>query len=175
MRERMRALTFEVICRAVFGVTEPARCERLRATLAAVIDSSPIFMISGAARARPRARSARAAASRGGCARPTRCSYEEIERRRREPDLEERTDVLSLLLRARDEDGSAMTDAELRDELFTMLAAGHETTATGLAFAFELLLRNPRRARPAARGARARRGRRLPRRGRQGDAAAAAR
>ena len=37
-----------------------------------------------------------------------------------------------------------MTDAELRDELFTMLGAGHETTATGLAFAFELLLRNPR-------------------------------
>ena len=68
--------------------------------------------------------------------------YEEIARRG-EPDLEERTDVLSLLLRARDEDGRPMTDAELRDELFTMLGAGHETTATGLAFAFELLLRNP--------------------------------
>jgi cytochrome P450 family 135 len=51
--------------------------------------------------------------------------------------------VLSLLLQARDEDGRPMTDAELRDELFTMLAAGHETTATGLAFALELLLRNP--------------------------------
>ena len=51
--------------------------------------------------------------------------------------------MLSLLLRARDENGRAMTDEELRDELFTMLAAGHETTATGLAFAFELLLRNP--------------------------------
>ena len=52
--------------------------------------------------------------------------------------------MLSLLLRARDENGRAMTDEELRDELFTMLAAGHETTATGLAFAFELLMRNPR-------------------------------
>ena len=51
--------------------------------------------------------------------------------------------MLSLLLRARDEDGLPMTDAELRDELITMLAAGHETTATGLAFAFDLLLRNP--------------------------------
>ena len=51
--------------------------------------------------------------------------------------------MLSLLLRARDEDGLPMTDAELRDELFTMLGAGHETTATGLAFAFELLLHNP--------------------------------
>jgi cytochrome P450 len=69
--------------------------------------------------------------------------FEEIERRRRAPDLDERTDVLSLLLRARDEDGNAMSDAELRDELFTMLGAGHETTSTGLAFAFELLLRNP--------------------------------
>ena len=58
------------------------------------------------------------------------------------PDLDERTDVLSLLLRARDEDGNEMTVPELRDELFTMLAAGHETTSTGLAFAFELLLRN---------------------------------
>src|SRR5207253_2500726 len=44
---------------------------------------------------------------------------------------------------ARDEHGEAMTDPELRDELFTMLAAGHETTATGLAFAFELLMRTP--------------------------------
>ena len=57
--------------------------------------------------------------------------YEEIERRRGEADLEQRTDVLSLLLRARDEDGQPMSDAELRDELITMLAAGHETTATG--------------------------------------------
>ena len=69
--------------------------------------------------------------------------FEEIARRRAEPDLERRGDVLSLLLRARDDEGRPMTDGELRDELFTMLAAGHETTATGLAFAFELLLRNP--------------------------------
>src|SRR6516164_2204607 len=51
LRERMRALTFEVICRAVFGVTEPERVERLRQRLAAVIDSNPIFMIAPAARA----------------------------------------------------------------------------------------------------------------------------
>jgi cytochrome P450 len=69
--------------------------------------------------------------------------YEEIERRRGEPDLAERSDVLSLLLCARDEQGRGMTDEELRDELFTMLGAGHETTATGLAFALELLLHNP--------------------------------
>jgi cytochrome P450 len=69
--------------------------------------------------------------------------YEEIARRRSETDLEQRTDVLSLLLRARDEEGEPMTDLELRDELMTMLMAGHETTATGLAFAFDLLPRSP--------------------------------
>jgi cytochrome P450 len=142
LRERMRSLTFEVICRAVFGVTDAERVERLRDALVAVIDSSPIFMISGAARIDF------GRLSPGGIfARRLRAAdallYEEIERRRAEPDLEERSDVLSLLACARDEQGMEMTARELRDELFTMLGAGHETTATSLAFAFELLLRNP--------------------------------
>jgi cytochrome P450 len=55
----------------------------------------------------------------------------------------ERTDILSLLLAARDEDGNAMTDEELRDELLTLVLAGHETTANSLAWTFERLLRNP--------------------------------
>ena len=67
----------------------------------------------------------------------------EIAERRRAPDLEERTDVLSLLLGTRDGQGHALTDTELRDELITLLAAGHETTATGLSFALELLMRTP--------------------------------
>ena len=142
LRERMRALTFEVICRVVFVVTEPERVERLRTALVAVIDSSPLYMLTGAFRRdlgplspgrrfQQRLRLADA------------LLYEEIARRREETDLEERADVLSLLLRARDEEGRPMTDEELRDELFTMLGAGHETTATGLAFAFELLLHDP--------------------------------
>jgi cytochrome P450 len=142
LRERMRAITFEVICRAVFGVTEPARVERLRAALVAVIDSSPLYMLNPVLRrdlgrfspGRRFVERMRAADS---------LLYDEIALRRRASDLEERSDVLSLLLRARDEDGRGMTDSELRDELFTMLAAGHETTSTGLAFAFDLLLRNP--------------------------------
>jgi len=142
LRKRMRALTFEVIRRAVFGVTQPERVERLRQALGAVIDSSPIFMLSAAARAdlgplSPGGRFARRLRAADAVL------YEEIERRRHVPDLEERSDVLSLLLCARDEQGQPMTDVELRDELFTMLGAGHETTATALAFAFELLLRNP--------------------------------
>jgi cytochrome P450 len=142
LRQRMRALTFEVICRAVFGVTEPRRVARLRAALMAVIDSSPLFMLAPLARrdlgrfspGRRFVRRLRAADA---------LLLDEIATRRRESNLDERADVLSLLLRAVDEDGRAMTDRELRDELFTMLGAGHETTATGLAFAFDLLLRNP--------------------------------
>ena len=79
--------------------------------------------------------------------------YDEIARRRRATDVEDRDDVLSILLQARDEDGRALTDEELRDELMTLLVAGHETTATSLAWAFELLLRHrPQLARLQARG-----------------------
>ncbi len=142
LRERMRHLTFEVICRAVFGVYEPERIERLRKAMLAVIDTQLLFftprvLLRGNARFTP-----------GGWAgrrleRADALLYEEISRRRDEPDLDQRTDVLSLLLRARDEEGRPMTDVELRDELMTMLAAGHETTSTGLAFAVDLLLHTP--------------------------------
>jgi cytochrome P450 len=135
-------LTFDVICRAVFGVTEPARVVRLRSALAAVIDTGSMFFLPAPFR-RDLGRWSPWGRFRRRLALADRRIYEEIARRRAEPDLEERTDVLSLLLRARDEDGEPMSDAELRDELMTMLAAGHETTATGLSFAFDLLLRHP--------------------------------
>ena len=70
--------------------------------------------------------------------------YDEIARGRADPNLEQRDDVLSLLLAARHEDGSPMSDTELRDELMTLLVAGHETTATALAWALEALARHPR-------------------------------
>ncbi len=70
--------------------------------------------------------------------------YDEIATRRTDGDAGERDDVLSLLLRAEHEDGSPMSDRELRDELVTVIGAGHETTATALAWALERLLRNPR-------------------------------
>jgi cytochrome P450 len=69
--------------------------------------------------------------------------YEEIALRRAEAEHEERDDVLSLLLGSRDEDGRPMNDRELRDEMVTVLGAGHETTATGLAWAVERLAHNP--------------------------------
>jgi cytochrome P450 len=142
LRERMRALTFEVICRVVFGVTEPERVARLRTALMAVIDMGSVFLAPA-----PLRRDLGRFSPGGRLARRLRAAdallYQEIERRREESDLDERKDVLSLLLRARDEEGQALSDVELRDELFTLLAAGHETTATALAFAFELLMRNP--------------------------------
>jgi cytochrome P450 family 135 len=70
--------------------------------------------------------------------------YEEIAIRRGEAESEERDDVLSVLLQARHDDGSPMGDEELRDELLTVVGAGHETTATALAWAMERLLRTPR-------------------------------
>lgn len=142
LRERMRALTFDVICRAVFGVAERERVDRLRVALMELIDKASVLL------AVPLMQKDLGPWSPGGrfarrLREADRLLYEEIARRRAEPDLEQRGDVLSLLMCARDEDGGAMSDAELRDELITMLAAGHETTATGLAFALDLLLRHP--------------------------------
>jgi cytochrome P450/ubiquinone/menaquinone biosynthesis C-methylase UbiE len=154
MRERMRALTFEVIVRAVFGVTDTDRIERLRGTLVSVLDMQAVLFLPDMLR-----RDLGRFSPWGQFERRLQAAdaliYEEIALRRSEPDLEDRADVLSLLLRARadvlslllrarDEDDEPMTDVELRDELMTLLLAGHETTATGLAFAFDLLLRNPR-------------------------------
>src|SRR5205085_8239376 len=131
LRERMRALTFEVICRVVFGVTEPQRVERLRRTLMAVIDMGTIFLAPAPFRA-----DLGRFSPGGQLARRLRAAdaalHDEIQRRRAQADLDERSDVLSLLLRARDEQGQALSASELRDELFTLRAAGHEPTATAL-------------------------------------------
>jgi cytochrome P450 len=70
-------------------------------------------------------------------------TYAVIAERRRADDLGERRDILSLLLQARTEDGEALTDKELRDELLTLVLAGHETTANSLAWTWERLVRAP--------------------------------
>jgi cytochrome P450 len=142
MRGRMRALTFEVIARVVFGVTDPARIRALHEALTAVLDATALLVLPA-----PLRRDLGPLSPWGRLQRLLRRAdalvYEEIALRRRQPDLAERSDVMSLLLAARDEDGRPLTDGELRDELMTMLLAGHETTATALAFAFDLLLHNP--------------------------------
>jgi cytochrome P450 len=69
--------------------------------------------------------------------------YRVIAEHRADPDLEQREDILSMLLLARDEEGEPLSDEELRDELMTLLLAGHETTASSLSWAFEQLTQNP--------------------------------
>jgi cytochrome P450 len=143
MRPHTQRITLAVIMRAVFGVHDEerlARFERLIDDFAhrvGVITSFPILRRNlGPGSPWPRFVRSREALDE--------FIYEEIRLRRAEPGHEDRDDVLSLLLGARDEDGESMSDQELRDELVTVLGAGHETTATGLAWAIERLVRNPR-------------------------------
>src|SRR6476620_2024895 len=142
LRPHTQRITLAVIMRAVFGVHDEARLERFErliddfARRVGVITSFPMLRRNfGPGSPWPRFLRSREALDG--------FIYEEIKLRRAEPGHEERDDVLSLLLEARDEDGRAMSDQELRDELVTVLGAGHETTATGLAWALELLMRNP--------------------------------
>ena len=139
-----QSLTLDVIMRAVFGVEAGLRQEELKRRVRAVIEPvgsrlGLLTMVLTGGRLGPSVlqhlQERRAELDE--------LIFEEIERRRGAPDLEEREDVFSMLLLARDEDGRPLSDRELRDELVTLLVAGHETTATGLAWAFELLLQNP--------------------------------
>ena len=135
----MQAITLEVILRAVFGVEGAERRRALSGALVELLAStaSPVavgYAIPGV-RELPPYRRLHALRRRAD-----RALRDEIAERRSDPDLGSRQDILSLLVSARFEDGSRMGDAELRDQLMTLLLAGHETTATGLAWAFDLLL-----------------------------------
>jgi cytochrome P450 len=140
---RMQAVTLEIIMRAVFGIRDAERLDEMRELLRRMLDwiSDPRRMFAVAALG-PR-RVAGSWPARRWLRPVDRALYEEIAARRAEPGLEERDDVLSLLLQARYEDGRPMSDEELRDELMTLLVAGHETTATALSWALERLVRYP--------------------------------
>jgi cytochrome P450 len=141
LSERTRSITLEVILRAVFGV-EASRMDALRDAIGGLITPTQfpallLFALRGPSLDRPGGSIGRALDHLD------EVIYAEIARRRAQVDLEDRADILSLLLLARDEDGQAMTDQELRDELVTLLLAGHETTATSVAWAIERLVRHP--------------------------------
>ena len=140
---RMQAVTLEVIVRTIFGDDEATRLDNLRARLrdATELTTQPRTMLQMAALGPDRVGASRA--FRGRMAPVDAAVFEVIAARRREGDLSGRDDILSLLLQARHDDGSPMSDQELRDELMTILIAGHETTATALAWAIERLLRLP--------------------------------
>ncbi len=143
IRAHTQRITLAVIMRAVFGVHDEDRLRRFEVLIddfarrVGMITSFP-FLRRSLGRLGPWARFVRSREALDTFI------YEEIALRRSEAGYGERDDVLSLLLGARDEDGEPMSDRELRDELVTVLGAGHETTATGLAWAVERLTRNPR-------------------------------
>jgi cytochrome P450 len=142
LRPHTTRITLAVIMRAVFGVHDENRLARFEVLIddfarrVGVVIAFP-FMRTDLGRFSPWGRFVRSRKALDAFI------YEEIQLRRAEPGYEERDDVLSLLLSARDDDGRPMSDEELRDELITVLGAGHETTATGLAWAIERLVRNP--------------------------------
>jgi cytochrome P450 len=143
---RMQAVTLDVIMSGVFGIEgKPARGtteHRMRQTIRRLLGAStnPLYQLvelQNVARREPRG------ILRHLLAIVDRQMYDVIRQRRGDGPDSERGDVLSLLLQARDEDGQLLTDQELRDELLSLVLAGHETTANSLAWTFERLLRTP--------------------------------
>jgi cytochrome P450 len=145
LRPHTQRITLAVIMRAVFGVHDEARLTRFGGLIETFSDRVSAVLAFPMLRRNfgpwsPWSRFLRARKALD------EFIYEEISLRRSEIEAgkEGQDDVLSLLLAARHEDDSPMSDEELRDELVTVLGAGHETTATGLAWAMERLLRSPR-------------------------------
>jgi cytochrome P450 family 135 len=143
LRPHMQAVTLEVILRAVFGLRSAER-SRIAAKLVADFAHRADLVTQIPALRRNLGRNSPWERFKRSRDRLDAFILDEIADRRAQPDAAERDDVLSLLLAAKHDDGSPMSDRELRDELVTVLGAGHETTATALAWAFERLLRNPR-------------------------------
>jgi cytochrome P450 len=142
LQPRMQAMTLNVIPRAVFGLEDGPRRDELRMLLARLLELNTTI-----ATTLPQLRVELGGLTPWGklmrcTAAVDRALYAEMGRRRAESRADQ-DDVLSLLLDAHDEAGEPMTDKEIRDQLLTMLVAGHETTATALAWAFERMLRSP--------------------------------
>jgi cytochrome P450 len=139
LHPRLQALTLEVILRAVFGLDPGPRLDAIRDGLTQNLETGndPASMLPAFQRGR---RWQEFAERRE---RVDALLFELIDERRADPAADQRDDVLAMLLAARHEDGSPMSEQELRDELMTLLVAGHETTASELAWAFERLARTP--------------------------------
>jgi cytochrome P450 len=144
LHPRLQRLTLEIILRAVFGLEQGRALDDLRDTLTEWISfsESPLSVLPALQRilgpVHPKLRRFPELMQR-----TDRLIFALIEERRAADDGAERDDVLAMLLQARHEDGAPMSDQELRDELLTALVAGHETTASQLAWAFERLAREP--------------------------------
>ncbi len=139
--ERMNSLTLEVILRVVFGVTDEARLALLRPCVNATVDVSPAVLLGWGypwlQKFGPWKRTVQNQYALD------RLMYAEIRERREATDLADRTDVLSRLMRVGTDEGDALDDTELRDQLVTLLLAGHETTASALSWALYEIGRSP--------------------------------
>jgi len=143
---RMQAITLDVIMAGIFGIEgAPERGtpeHRLRQVTRHLVNAST-WPLSNVAELINLNRDEPVGTMKLGLGVLDRATYAVIEQRRRAEDLGERRDILSLLLQARTEEGEALSDKELRDELLTLVLAGHETTANSLAWTWERLVRNP--------------------------------
>ncbi|HKJ35579.1 MAG TPA: cytochrome P450 [Solirubrobacterales bacterium] len=143
LQERMRSVTLDVIFRAVLGVVDDRRDERLRRLIHELLDrvQSPIAVLPAFQRdlggRSPYAQLIAVVEAIDSLL------YEEIGERRYDPGVADRDDVLSMLVRPQSHEPGYLSDREVRDELITLLIAGHETTATALSWTFERLLRHP--------------------------------
>jgi cytochrome P450 len=146
VRLAMVEIALSVMIKTIFGINRHDRKEELRAALTQVLDAAarqftrfPLF--------RGRANRQRGSANDSDLADRLAALdsliLAEIAQRRADGSAQRSDDVLSLLMEARYEDGIALTDLQIRDEMVTLLVAGHDTTATALAWTFELLFRNP--------------------------------
>ena len=138
---RMSKITLDVILRTVIGTTDPARLAALREVMPRLLSMSGWDTIGITKADLLRRRPWRGVRRR--IEEADRLLYAEIAERRVDPGLATRTDLLAKLVRAGDEDGREISDTELRDQLFTLLFAGHDTTATSLTWALERLTRHP--------------------------------
>ena len=134
IHSRMLEITLDIILRAVFGVYGDAHTARLRTLmieyLGLLVGRNPLLALAAWRRL---------TRLQGDI---DRLLYDEI-RRCKELAQEGRTDIMAMLVAVRDEDGQPMRDEEIRDEMITMLVAGHDTTATSLAWVIHRLLQNP--------------------------------
>lgn len=139
VRPSMQAISFQVILKAVFGLEDGARYEKLKELLIAILNPKQPLLSALVFLFPPLGRDLGAWSPGGILKRQLQqideLIYAEIQEHRSQPDPS-RSDILSLMIAVRDEAAEPMTDVELRDELITLLVAGHETTATAIAWAF---------------------------------------
>ncbi len=150
---KMSEITLEVMLRTVIGATDPVRLAALRKIMPRLLKIGPWATLALANPNLQRHLPWRGLRRR--LAEADRLLYAEIADRRADPNLEARTDTLAMLVRAAAHDGTQMPDRELRDQMMTLLVAGHDTSATALSWALERLTRHSAALAKAVRSAEA--------------------